>query len=357
MIPPHLPPPTCNTKDHERWLRVQIILVATFFGVFAGICGAAIMLGWIWPGVGGGDTWVTAQQNRTLNSRQQLEESARRVIADRVLTVYRSIHRPDTGIQYLSLAEKIGDAVIVSSDGWVVFYNSSNDATFKNWRLVGSDGSLYSISKYLPDQRSGLVFVKIAAVNPLSTVAPYQVASFVNSVQYLDEIFVSSDKEWRYGWVSSARSYNDAGSLDSALHFGFELINNNSDSVGSVVAARDGRVAGLVGDHGLLIPANAITRLLPGVLGQGKVSYRSLGVEGYFSAEHPLILNNIKTDGFLVTRVVKSNLRRNDIILQINGVNFSADSLWPNTASSDSVTLKISRAGKIMEVVAKVVEL
>ena len=90
MIFPHLPPKSSNVEAHRLWNRLKILLVIVVFSLLAGLSGASIMLGWIWPKFAEGDTWITSYTRPGL-SRAQLEDRVREELSSRILGVYRGM--------------------------------------------------------------------------------------------------------------------------------------------------------------------------------------------------------------------------------------------------------------------------
>jgi len=130
-FPPHLPAPSCNVASHRKWQRIKILLAAAVFGLVAGLSGAAIMLGWIWPGWGGGDDWMVSRVNNSWLNRTQLEERVRIEMADRVAVVY-SRANVWHGANYFSETDKIGEASVVTSDGWLVMHYQGSVGGYKS---------------------------------------------------------------------------------------------------------------------------------------------------------------------------------------------------------------------------------
>ena len=357
-VPPHLPPPVCNIKEHHNWQRLKLLGLAVFFGLLAGLTGASIMLGWIWPGLGGGDTWVSVQQNRT-TLRNQLEEKIRLDLAERILTIY---HDGDSGVSgnsgYIFTGKKIGQATIVSSDGWAAMYAGAYDSGYRNWRALASDGKNYAIGKAIFDNRSGLLFIKISASTNNPTVNQFKVATFVDDVRDLDEVYILEGNSWRYNWLGySQYDFQTAAHLDTAPAQVFPL--NANFSAGSLAINGAGRVVGLVVSGGRLLPANYLARLLPSILNQGKVVYSTLGVDGWFGEERPLFAGGDRVTGFWVNKVLAKNsaLRHGDIIISINGAPVNAASYWAQIGSGGTLRLQVWRGGKTVDVQAGAVSI
>ncbi|MBI5221405.1 MAG: hypothetical protein HY979_01205, partial [Candidatus Magasanikbacteria bacterium] len=127
-VPPHIPAPSSNISTHKRWQNIKVLLLAVIFGLFAGFTGAAIMLGWIWPNLGGGESWIGVS-NSTISTHDALADNIRAESEDRLGMVYRDVSS-NAGLNFLSADKKIGEAVFISSDGWMALYYPNFDGNY-----------------------------------------------------------------------------------------------------------------------------------------------------------------------------------------------------------------------------------
>jgi len=358
LPPPHLPPPSSNIASHKKWQRIEILLAAILFGLLGGISGAAIMLGWIWPNYGGGNTWIISQSNVGLTSKQ-LEDRIEAKMTDQLATVYQNISVLG-GENYLAKEDRLGDAIFTGSDGWLAMYLPAYDGNYKNWRVLLPNDSVYQVGQVLYDGYSGLTFIKIVGVNLASSGQEFHVAVFGDKISIGETVFVYQDGKWigstvdRLIWQLSAVPH-----LDTAPVSGYALEQNFKS--GSLVIDGQGLVLGIVNNDGEMIPNTYLTRLIPTVLDKETVIYPSLGVEGWFDAEQPIIIKNVRVQGFVVSKILSKNnlLKKGDMIEEINGQIVTPDSLWYNISANQNkeVRLTIFRNGKVIEVVAKVIEM
>lgn len=352
-VPPHLPPPVCDIKSHREWQRIKIIMAASVFGLIAGITGALMVLGWLWPGYGGGDI-LTLSGARGNSSGAELDERIRKErINNRVFTVY-SQSGAVGAVNYFDPKDRLGEAMVIGSDGWLAMYLPAYNGVFKKWQVLTQTGSVYSLEKALFDAHTGMVYLKLAAKT--GETITERVMDFNYDLKPFDEIFVYE----KNNWARSFLGYKVWGSpveahLDTAPAAFYTL--NGSFTPGAIVVTSQGKVAGVVVEDNLLLPNFYITRIMPKVLSQGKVSYPSLGVDGWYGEERPIIVDSEKVNGFLVNRVFgkASLLRRGDVILEINGQIVDPDVLWYNI-SNNSVQLKVLRNGKYLDFESQTVE-
>src|SRR5690348_9892512 len=157
MHPPHLPPKTSSIETHRLWQRLKILLIVVVFSVIAGMSGASMMLGWIWPRFAEGDTWITSYARPGL-TRAQLEDRIREEVSSRIV----SVHKGSAGLSGTNyLNKKIGDGIILSSDGWLALYQPNYDGSYKTMNVVTGDGRVWQPEKALLDKYSGILYVKI----------------------------------------------------------------------------------------------------------------------------------------------------------------------------------------------------
>lgn len=349
--PPHLPNQVCDIKRHSRWLGVKNIAIVAVFGLFAGICGGAMAVGWIWPMYGGGDTWVVSQ-NRSESSPNVLEAVVNKESSEKIFAIYENTSRAGA-LSYFSAADKIGEAVAISSDGWLVAHLPGGEPVFgaAKWRALGNDGAVYAAEKLIWDSYAGVAYIKITPPGNeagRSTVTQFRVAGFEDGLAPLSEVYIHEGADWRFARLGYKKPVSAGARLDSSPGFGYAL--EGDFTPGSVVITGRGRVAGFVSNEGVLMPSFAVTRVMPSVLNSQTVVYPSFGVTGWLSDEQPAVVEDEKIAGFVVSDIwnSKSKLKKGDVIMEINGQIVIDESLWYNISGQEA-TLTISRAGKVFD--------
>ncbi len=351
-IPPHLPPPVSNIENHRKWQRIKILLVSVVFGMLAGATGASMMLGWIWPGFGGGNVWFSSK-SVNVASRDILDTQTRLELADRMATVYRDLSTI-ASLNFLSPEKKIGEAMFVSSDGWMILYYPTYNGDYKNWRVLLNNGRSFVVQKVLKDNNSNLVYLKIT---PEQAGSQFKVVNFADDVKPSDDVYVHNNNNWNHDLVVNKIPRSaQLPHLDSAPNTVIEL--NKTFNGGDIVVDTQGKIVGIVSDSRYILPSQYVVNVLPGILGTQKVAYRTLGVSGWFSNEQPIIIKNEMTAGFAVAKVIlkNSNLKTGDIILEVNGQIADNENLWYTINSNQSLKLKVLRKGKTIEFTQVVLE-
>lgn len=355
MIPPHLPKPSCSIAAHQRWLGIRVVIFGSLFGLISGVTGAIIVIGWIWPNYGGGDTWVVSQ-NHTTASSASLDETISRDSSDRVFTIYKTISKIND-LDYLAAENKLGEAVVISSDGWLVLAVENKNALVNTTkaRALGSDGTIYAVQKTIFDPYAKILYIKIDPINQKVGASPatqFRVALFEESIAPYDQIFIRDNNEWRQKLIGQKQS-DTAVHLDGAPGYAYSV--DGKFSVGTVAINSRGRVVGLIDSSGRLSPSIFVTRVMSSVLGQQKISYPTFGVSGWSSGDATAIVSSSAVSGFAVDNVwnKKSKLKKGDVIMEINGQIVRDETLWYNI-SGKQATLTVWRGGAAMDLTADI---
>jgi hypothetical protein len=354
MFPPHLPPPTSNIARHRQWERLKIILVSTLFGLISGLSGAAILLGWIWPLTSGTEGFF---YTRTSSPKDQLQARAQLKIADEIFSVYSKATTIGKG-KYFSKNDKIGDGVMSVTSGWVIMYYPQFNNRASDWIAVAENGSLYKVSRTLFDKRTGLLYAKLEALvaKPGVTDEQFKVVTFNNGLNQYDEVFVLQEGRWLSSMVVGPSQSSEDSHLDTAAPPTYNL--NDSFVDGSVVIDGQGNMIGFIRDRAIVMSMVNENYFLNGIEDKKQILYPSLGVEGWFSDEKIIVVNEEKISGFVVTKVDgnKQLFQKGDIILQVNGRPADRTNMW-YTINNQKVRVSIWRSGSTIEAQAAVLEL
>ena len=345
-VPPHIPAPSCNISTHKRWQNIKILLLAVIFGLFSGFTGAAIMLGWVWPTVEGTNNWVGVSNNVGA-AHDALSDNIRVESEERLGMVYRDVSA-SAGLNYLSNDKKIGEAVFISSDGWMALYYPGFDGNYKNWKVLLKNGAYMGVQKALHDSYTNIVYLKVTSPH---AGAQFKVANFNDQLKSGQDLFVHTSVNWRHTFFNdySAQAFVYPH-LDTAPSVVLKI--DESFEVGNWVVDSSGKFVGVVTKGNNVLPNLYLTSMLPTVLSGQKITYRTLGVSGWFSLEQPIVVGNERLNGFAVAKVLNAKeLKVGDIITSVNGQLVSPDNLWYNINNNQSVKLQVWRKGKLIEVV------
>ncbi len=327
MFPPHLPPPSSSLEWRRLKDRLKIIIVASLVGLLSGAVGAIVAFSWWWPLYPGGGNIALYSRGPAVGG---VDDATRRQIEEHVVSIYKKLSTTSAG-NFLSSNDWVGEGAVVGSDGWIALALARERPT-AGWRLLLANGSLYGIERFVADERSGVLYVKAGLLPGVSMGSAGEWRPFPLAVN-IDapvSVVMVAKASWRSNLIDEEITGAVAlPTLDSAPR---ELYRLNEPTVpGSLVVTPSGQLAGLARPDGLVIAAGAIELVLPTVLSRAIIQYPTLGVEGWFDDEQPLIIAGKRVRGFVVTRVIRqpSKLQRGDIIEEINGV-----SLHPGTLRS-----------------------
>jgi len=352
-IPPHLPAPVCDVPAYRKLQRLKVLAVAVVFGLLAGLTGAAVMLGWIWPNWAEGDVWVTARAGIVAN-RGRLEEMVRLDMKEKVATIYsgKTLWRQAA---YLNPKDIVGDAAVVSSDGWAAMYYPAYVGSYRNWQVVINDKVL-RVSNAVFDRVSGILFVKIGDTTT-STVnnAPYKVSAFDSTVMVGSGVFVYDTGLWTATEISSV-----ASGAAKWPHLDTAPVNmwvvGEEYPAGKLVINAEGKIVGVtIGDDRVMAVSN-VARILPMALENQKIIYPSLGVNGWYSTERTIFADGTTVGGFAVSEVwgKSSLLRAGDVISEVNGKAIVENAnLWYDISGATTVNVKVWRSGKTLDLSVK----
>lgn len=325
MYPPHLPPPTCDVSQHRQWQRLKLIGVATFFGLLAGLSGAAVTIAFIWPN--SDVTTAIVSRIPRPGGEVTLSNTTARQLNDTTFQVYRKISITQ-GIRHLSPADHIATAAVGVSSGWLVALIDGYDGSTSSWRVLGPNGSLYSVVRALPDTETGLVYFQIAPLRRDGGDEQYKVSQFANTLALPSVVFVSQAGSWVQSSVRTLASGSTV-STHSDLATALRFMLGGSFPNGSAVVDAEGVVLGFVANNTTVVPAVSVVTMLSGIDSRTRLSYPSIGVEGWYSEEWPLLVGNERVDGFVVSKVIgESLLKKSDIIREVNGRPMTFATWW-----------------------------
>ena len=347
MFPPHLPPPSSSVARHRQIERLKIIAAAAIFGLLGGLSGAAVMVGWIWP-LTVGEEGVFFGRGSVMTPREQLQAKARLKISDEVFTIYRAVTSAGK-VNYFSDTDRLGEGVAAVTSGWVLVYQPNYDGRGKDWQVVAENGSLFTVSKTLFDKRTGLLYLKVAPKigGNGSEEQQFKVATFNSSLNQYDEVFVLQDGRWHSSMVNGSAPAGDSSHLDTASPYLYSI--TDSFKKGSVVIDGGGNMVGFISADNVVMSLVNENYFLNGIDEKKQLTYPSLGVEGWYSDEKLLIINEEKISGFIVAKVLGNRqfFQKGDIILEVNGRAATRENLWYNPGTR--VRVSVWRGGQIIE--------
>lgn len=341
-VPPHLPPPTCNVKQHRDWQNLKVILVATFFGILAGVAGAAIVSVSISENFSFGTGWVVARHGNA--ATPALDGGIVKRMSGTIFTVYSKATILG-GVSYFDSTDRLGDGVIGVSSGWLVLPLSNYSGTFKDWRILSPDQEIYRADRVLYDKQVNLVYIHMArfVAVPQATQEQFKVAPFYTALTLPVNVYVAVGGQWVPTTLVASKAVRPSH-LETVPANTMQVVGNFAP--GSLVVDAAGSVVGFVREANTLTPAFAADRVLTGIDERTAITYPTWGVEGWYSSEKPLLVNGVLQNGFLVSKADASSLlKRGDIILTVDGRPADFATVWYTMNDIES-TVVVLRNGK-----------
>lgn len=341
-VPPHLPPPTCNVKQHRTWQNLKAILVATFFGMLAGVAGAALVVTTFVQDISLGTSWVVATHGSS--AAPTLDSSVLKRISGTTFSIYSKASTIG-GVSYFDSSDRLGDGVVGVSSGWLVAPLASYSGTFKDWRIISNDQEVYRADRVLYDKHVNLVYIHLVRLIalPQATQEQFKVAPLYTSMSLPSNVFVFVGGQWLPTTLVFSKTIG-LSHLETAPASSMQVLGNFAP--GSVVIDATGSLVGFVRENKALTPAFVMDMVLSGIDDRASITYPTWGVEGWYSQEKPLLVNGTLRDGFLIAKVeTGSVLKRGDIVLNVDGRPVDFASVW-YTMNVPQSTLVVLRNGK-----------
>jgi len=340
-IPPHLPKPMSNIKTHQLRERLKIISLAALISLLSGLAGASVLFGWLLPNGYGNNIFISSQ-NKT-DTNQPLEDLVQKELMEKIYNVYTKISK-NGGIEYAENKDWLGQAISISSDGWLVMY-VTKDLSNLDIYLINTKNISEKVVQKVFDKQTGFLFIKIEPVNKPKPVG------IKNDVATDDPIYLFDNENWVENYVNK-KLISDLGS-----HLDIAPINKylakNKLLTNYPVFDGQGNLVGFAISDEKIIPSKYLSRIISNFLSNKIITYNSLGVNGFFLTEKNIINTNNLNNAFIIESIhsfQQNKLRVGDIITEINKSVVNEDSLWYNISNKTSVNITLLRNGKTVQV-------
>ncbi len=355
-FPPHLPSPSSSLRWRRLKERSLVVVAFSLCGLVAGVAGTALVLGWGLKDFTVFNPLTTAPD---LSAREVvLDDSVRHQVESQLYTLYRASTAFGGGV-FLNTHDTTAVGVLINADNWLVAYAPGQSALAHSWQVLGPDEQMYRIDKVIADRLTNLLYLHIVSINNSVNTGRElpRAASFAPVMSAGDPLFVNDNRVWlttRLQVISTAAVVTPH--LDGLPATSYNI--NISASPGSVVVGNDGRFVGFVINGNKVFPLSRFADSIPSIVQSGRATYASLGAEGWWSEEQPIVVSSTRVYGFMVNRIVDKNskLRRGDIIREINGQSATSDNLIKALLETNA-RLRVWRNGAMVELTSPVVHL
>lgn len=346
--PPHLPPKSCSIRMHKKiqffgWLFLIIIL-----STLAGITAALSTVAWIVPTVTTGGTPIFLRDTSADTKRQSdIDPAVIQQTKQRIMSLYDM--RDVTVDQYFLPTAYISEVVMLSSDGWGVMYAPNFDlAAAKTFIGVDYQGVVHQIEHVVVDPLQDYVYMKFSG-------GGFRIVSFGDSEQLF-----ADRSAWlvdRGVWNAQALTAVDHTHIDEPYPLWKELP-AFSTKLGEFLSSEyqsgmlfndKGELVGFVDANGVVHDLWPIEDSLAQILTEQKVTYEGLNWTGFPVIGLRMADMIAFNMGIYISSVSDTTIdvRKGDVIRQIDGVPVSAESIRAQLlrANQGTLTLTILRDG------------
>ncbi|NTW22654.1 serine protease [Candidatus Falkowbacteria bacterium] len=367
-----------TNSNSKSWL-IAVLVLATLLGLGGGVVGQLVSQSYIMesyfgiPGV--------SEINFPKDSRSSLVISGPKKVVveqnDKVYETAQSVKTSLAGIYpkktpnaqagvmdgYYQPKELAGQALVISSDGWLVTDFRPEGEEWGKYVIAASNKELFQSDKQIFDSVSGLTFVHVPAKNlsvrSFADPSNLQSGQIVLSVNWLGVNQVNM--------VADVRKSAEAVSLTDKFSEEISLVDSTiKEAASPIVFNLAGEIVGFVNGQGRIMPAAQFRSVISSVLLKGKVERPSLGLAyvnlSKLVPEKPKNAGQQPSQGAIVVKSQgeterKIGLKEGDIITQVGAIMIS-DSMPLNEALQtfkvgDKINLVFWRDGKQDEIAVK----
>lgn len=353
----------------RRWLDFLSLL---FLIAAVGVASSIVVYNWLLPL---SPSAISPGSVHTTIAQPELSDDFIKLLTGSSATVFATrVTKDGAGLidqSYLN-NDALGQALVLSSDGWLVTTQLVVDKASGNYVVVPADGKAYPVQVVALDPVVPLAYLKISARNLTAT--PFAVTSDLSIndpviaisnesqgvakswyLRYLSNLSVRTAVANRTDLVVSSESLPDRYILDQAVP---------SSSRGAPVINLQGKVVGLMADWGGqmrgVVPLVNMTAVIDKLFSEQKAVRPSLGVNYIQSnwlitsepqgSQGAILISQAKRAGVVAgSSAAKAGLKEGDKIIALDNErlgNFSLSLVLQRYRNGASVEITFERAGK-----------
>lgn len=334
--PPHLPAQACRVDTYYRLQNVKWLLLFAGLAFVAGASAALMISAWVLPLSAPVVINPAVVSGNAVNDSRPENWLARQT-GQRMLTIHDKRKKP--GGEFYSPRSLVGQAAIISSDGWAVAYAPDyENGAEKNWEVLDYQLVGHKIETALYDKLDGLLYFKISTEG-------LRVVSFAdwNGLAAGGGLWAVNGRDWQQNFIKRQVKSNNK-ELVTAWQplYSFELFEQAPP--GDLLFNNQGGFVGLVKPDNLISHGYIMEKQVAPLLGEGRLAYTGLPWQGYFVYD----VGEAGQIGFYLEKTAgASAIKKGDVVLQIQDTVVSPENLarliW---LAPEEVSAVVWRAGE-----------
>jgi len=342
-VSPHLPPKSCSRILRERIRTLPVLLLIILLAVLSGVSASLVVLVWVVPQ----DAAVFGPSvYRAGSVYDSPRTTSLPTVKEKLLRVYA--HAASSVDASYTLDSYIGDAVVLTSDGWAaLYYPTYKEHHPQGWQALDSRGQVHTIVSSVFDDATGVLFVRWSGDD-------FRAISFLKDVDFSrQEVLFQHGELWKSTTVSLDRKAfgTSFDSLSTFLSSPFLFVDDILAQPAAPLMSSDGQFIGFIGQDRRVVSSHYIDLVLPGLLQSNTIVYYTVPVSGTF-VEAVTIGGFTKSRfGFVVTLSSDPLLLARDVVVAIDGKDFSVFSAGDQLIlSSEKHILTVVRSGSVQTI-------
>lgn len=330
----------------KTFSKLRFLLLCTFLGLLAGITGALVVFAWLLPSVqfGYSSFFVNRNNSSFYNEFQYPDLQLIRNLEYTSVDIFDSSRVVNS--TFFSEDSLVAKAVVLSSNGWVVFHKPDfNFNMIQNWTVVDSRGVGQTIEKTLFDKQFGFVYLKLSGNE-------FRVVSFPEWPN-----LVPGTELWSVGNGWNKTVLGDYKVIESDVYKAVDDYSRLTLSIqsdkGNILISEQGQLVGFVDEKNTIRSARLVEYILPHILENERIKYMGVDWTGYFVKQVTVLQDGESLLGFYVMNG-GNGARAGDIVLAVNGEKISVHNFQKQILfSPDEFTAQVWRNGEKIDILVK----
>lgn len=338
--PPHLPPESWSVPAYYIRRSAPWIVIIILLSILSGVSAALAIIAW---GIPEGN--MASFSDRILLRRTVAPETLDEAVVNHVTTRMFDVYDTSNQTRYNTLAPNafIGRAMLLSSDGWAVFF-APKPVKAESIVMVDMQGMSYMVEEVVVDSTTNLTYAHVTGNG-------FRVAAFSDLASEPSVAWAfTEEKQTTPVRVLPPRF---TAQTYTTISLGEPTVLPVVEEVvvpGTVITDDRGEVLGVVGNKQVLYPAWMLEKQVRQVISNRTIAYPNFGIEGTLVA---LSFDDgvaTRAPSMLVTSVARqaraAEIQVGDRITRVNGVPLSFDTLSEQLLQTTEVRVTVDRNGQ-----------